>query len=139
MLVVTPSENVDSLISGVEKSLKGANASDLKVEHLGKKKLAYPISKQTDGEYYLFNFEAPTEAIRTINDKLRLEQEAILRYLIIKSQAAGVARPMRAGEVGKKAVVTVKTKVSKKEASKPKKEKVASAKKQKPKKKVGKK
>lgn len=86
MVVLSTKSDSSSIITGIEKSLKEASAADLKVDHLGKKQLAFQISKQNEGDYYEFNFEAPPEAVKNINDKLRLEREAILRYLIIKSR-----------------------------------------------------
>jgi len=86
MLVVSGKSNPEAFVSGVEKSLKDANVASLKVERLGKKTLAYSIKKHTEGEYYVFNFEAGGEVIGSLNQQLRLEQEALLRYLIIKPQ-----------------------------------------------------
>jgi small subunit ribosomal protein S6 len=88
MLVVNPASDSKGLISGVEKTVKDAGAKDVKVQNLGKKQLAYKIKRNTEAEYVLLNFDAEGPAIKSLNDKLRLEQEAVLRYLIIKSQKA---------------------------------------------------
>src|SRR3989338_7273608 len=84
MVVTTAVSSTDPILAKIEKSVKEAEASNLKVEKLGKKVLAYPIAKQQEGEYVLFNFEAPPEAIDVISKMLRLEREAILRYLILR-------------------------------------------------------
>ena len=93
-LTVVASCKLDSDLSfsKVEKVLKGVNACDIAVERLGRKMLAYPIVKQTEGEYFVFNFEAEGEAVKKISEALRLEQEAILRYLIIK-RTEGTKKP----------------------------------------------
>jgi len=84
MVVANPQSDLNSLTVKLEKFIKDAEIQDLKVEKMGKKLLAFPISKQQEGEYFLFNFEAPGEAIGKITQNLRLEQETILRYLITK-------------------------------------------------------
>jgi len=106
----------------------------IKIDRLGKKLLSYPIAKQTEGEYIIFNFEAPPEATSAISEILRLEREAILRYLIIKAPKASkaakvikgpkepeVAKAKESGKVkaeGTKAKVTVTTKPAIKTATK---------------------
>lgn len=86
LVIVAKVDKSDQLISRVEKALKDAQASNLKVERLGKKQLAYPIKKQTDANYFVVNFEAEASAIDGFASKLRLEQEDLLRYLIIKKK-----------------------------------------------------
>jgi len=76
MVVTTAVSSTDPILAKIEKSVKEAEASNLKVEKLGKKVLAYPIAKQQEGEYVLFNFEAPPEAIDVISKMLRLERES---------------------------------------------------------------
>ena len=86
MVVVNPSENADGFVKKLEGLIGEAKASGLKTERIGKKPLAYQIAKQTEGEYMLFTFEAPGDAPSAILSKLKLEQDAILRYMIIKSK-----------------------------------------------------
>ena len=84
LMIVGTVDKGDSLLIRVEKVVKETDASGLKVERLGKKTLAYKIKKQTDANYYLLNFEASGSSIKTITDKLRLEQDDLLRYLLLK-------------------------------------------------------
>ncbi len=86
MVLGNPAEDVDKLIASVEKFIKDASGSGLSTEKLGKKPLAYPVRKKNEGEYVVFNFEAPGTAVKTVSDKLKLEQEAVMRYLIIKAK-----------------------------------------------------
>ena len=83
LMVVAVSQNADTLLSRVEKIIKEADAKDVKVERLGRKKLAYDIKKHSEGEFFLLDFNAEAESIRGISDKLRLEQEDLLRHLLI--------------------------------------------------------
>ena len=84
MVVAHPKEDPSSLVGKLEKFIKDASAQEIKVEKMGKKTLAYPIAKQLEAEYFLFNFEAPAEAISQISQNLRLERDVILRYLFTK-------------------------------------------------------
>jgi|SRR3990167_2086036 len=129
MVITAAGAGGESVLTKVEKSIKEAEVSNLKVEKLGKKALAYPIAKQTEGEYVLFNFEAPPEAIGVISKMLRLEREAILRYLILRvprvSKVSRVSRVSEESTVDKKvkeekpkAKVIVTTKTATKTATK---------------------
>lgn len=83
LVLVTKPSSGDSFLTKVQKLLKNV-ASDVTVNNLGRKSLAYPIAKQIEAEYFLFNFQAPGDAVKSITDSLRLEQESVLRYLLIK-------------------------------------------------------
>lgn len=85
-MIVSKIAESDGLLSRVEKALKDANATEVKIEKLGKKLLAYPIKKQTEADYIMLNFEAEGKAIAEISDMLRLEQEALLRHILLKKK-----------------------------------------------------
>lgn len=82
LMLVSKLGKGDELLSLVEKNLKGANASDLTIDKLGKKPLAYAIKKQTEAEFIVLNFNVEGAAISDLTDILRLEQENMLRYLL---------------------------------------------------------
>lgn len=111
LMIVATTGGAESLLSRVEKFLKEAEALDLKINKLGKKQLAYPIKKQTEAEYIVLNFEAEGANLKSITDKLRLEQEDLLRYMVVNAKAF---KPSR--RKGKKVEEAVK--VEKKEAPK---------------------
>lgn len=117
----------DELLSIVEKNLKGASASDLTVDKLGKKPLAYAIKKQTEAEFIVLNFNVEGTAISDLTDILRLEQENLLRYLLIvqkrkkapkKKFAAKKDEVVVKEEKAKPKVTVVTTKVVSKKVSK---------------------
>src|SRR3989344_5781667 len=84
LMLVTNTEKGDSLLVRVEKVLKESRRN-LKVERLGKKTLAYKIKKQADANYYVLSFEAEGSFVKPLTDKLRLEQEDLLRFLLLKN------------------------------------------------------
>jgi small subunit ribosomal protein S6 len=54
-----------------------------KVDDWGRRRLAYPIEKQTEGFYTFITFEAAGDAPAEIESRIRL-QENVLRFLIIR-------------------------------------------------------
>ena len=52
-----------------------------KVDPWGKRKLAYPIRKQTDGQYFLFNTHIPPSYVIELERNLRFF-EPVIRFLI---------------------------------------------------------
>ncbi len=51
-------------------------------EEWGRQKFAYLIRKQTEGQYFQFNFKMEPSAVASLERNFRL-QESILRFLII--------------------------------------------------------
>lgn len=99
LMVIAKSDLVQDVSTKVEKFLKEAEAVSVKLEKLGKKTLAYPIAKQTEAEYFLYNFEAAGKDLKALSDKLRMEQEAILRHLLIKVAKVSQAKRHRGNKV----------------------------------------
>ena len=52
-----------------------------KIDIWGRKRLAYPIRKQKEGQYVLFNVTLPPEAAAVLDQNLRF-LEAVIRYMI---------------------------------------------------------
>ena len=53
------------------------------VEEWGKRKLAYPIEKLTEGEYTLINFQSEPEAIAELDRVLRITGD-VVRFMIVR-------------------------------------------------------
>lgn len=116
LVVASVKSDAQPFLKNVEKAITDSGSEDLKVESLGKKILAYPIGKHTEGEYVVFTFEANGEAIVKVGAMLRLEQEAKLRYLITKVKPPKKVRARAKGkepevkiEAVPKVTVTTKT------------------------------
>ena len=90
MVIGNPKLETEQVLALVDKTLKDADAKDIKIDKIGRKNLMFPISKQTEGEYMVFNFEAEGDKVAQINSKLHLEQETILRYLIVRQRVSKV-------------------------------------------------
>ncbi len=105
LIVVGTVDGAAALFDRVEKFLKEANAQNVKSEKMGKKLLAYKIAKQTEGEYFLFNFDADPSEILGLDRKIRLEQEAVLRHLLIKTKTIKVSKARKVLKAEVKPVV----------------------------------
>lgn len=69
-------ETIQGWIEAVEGRIERA-------DHWGRRRLAYPIAKQRDGYYVLYEIELPPDAPAEIERGLRIS-ENILRYLIVR-------------------------------------------------------
>ncbi|MFQ5585234.1 MAG: 30S ribosomal protein S6 [Thermodesulfobacteriota bacterium] len=74
-------------VRGVVEASKG---EIITVEEWGKRKLAYPIQKCTEGHYIYLRFTAPPAAINETERLLRLNEQ-VIRYLTVKVDPSKVA------------------------------------------------
>lgn len=84
MVIGSDKQDAEAVFEKVKKFLEASEASNVSGQNLGKKQLAYPIRRLTEADYFLYAFEADAEILKRLEEKLRLEQEAIMRYLITK-------------------------------------------------------
>ena len=84
MLVIldATTENQSEEISKIEELLKNLGGTVSKTDAWGKKTLAYPIGKQTEGYYVLFNFELETAQTFELRRVLGLRAN-VYRQLVI--------------------------------------------------------
>ena len=85
-LVVRPDMD-DTAFTGVVDKVKGwiatAGGTVNQTNVWGRRRLAYPINKLTEGQYVLLLATLPTQALAGLERELRLAEE-ILRFLIIQ-------------------------------------------------------
>lgn len=62
-------------------SAQGGNVTQ--IDHWGRRRLAYPVSRQRDGYYLLLKAEMPAAALNEIERNLRIS-ENVLRFLITR-------------------------------------------------------
>jgi small subunit ribosomal protein S6 len=88
--VVDPEQDEQSL-EDLEEKVKGwvvsAGGKVGKVDRWGKRRLAYPVKKQTEGFYFILTTEMPPGAGALVERDLRLS-ESILRYMITLQESA---------------------------------------------------
>jgi len=74
-------EKIDSGVANITRLVteRGGTAT---IEPWGKRKLAYPIKHQNEGNYVLVKFNSGSSLTRKINSDLRISED-VLRHLII--------------------------------------------------------
>ena len=85
LLIITPDHDEDEA-AALTNQIKGIienRGSLVKLDPWGKKRLAYPIQKRSEGYYVLYIFESPPGFVAELNQALHVI-EAILRYMIVQ-------------------------------------------------------
>ena len=83
--VILPDLSEEDRSTKIERihSLISENGGEIgKVEDWGKRVLAYEIKHNTEGYYGLAEFRLPPDSVRTVEDRLNIDEE-ILRYQIV--------------------------------------------------------
>jgi len=73
-----------ALLDKVKGLLTSAGGQGTQVEPWGRRHLAYPIKKITEGQYFLIRAQLPPQALRELERNLRLTEE-ILRFLLVRA------------------------------------------------------
>ncbi len=79
----TADEDIAKLNETIEQIVDKEGRSIVKTEDMGRRKLAYPINKKTDGYYVLFEIEGSGQEIAELERRMRVN-DAILRYLTVR-------------------------------------------------------
>ena len=109
LLIITPDhdETEAEQLTNQVKGIIERGGTLLKIDSWGKKRLAYPIRKRSEGYYVLYIFESPPSFVASLNQSLRVI-ETILRYMIVqyeddidklKAELAAEAEPSAAQQV----------------------------------------
>jgi small subunit ribosomal protein S6 len=80
-------EALEDLEVKVKGWIESAGGTPGKFDRWGKRRLAYPIKKKSDGYYVFVNIEMPPQAGALIERDLRLS-EHILRFMITLQESA---------------------------------------------------
>jgi len=86
-LIVRPDVE-DTLLTALLERVKGlivtAGGQGTQVETWGRRRLAYPIKKVNEGQYFLIRTQLPPQALRELERNLRLT-EVVLRFLLVRA------------------------------------------------------
>ena len=81
---------VDAVIGRVQDTITKSGGTISAVNKWGRKRLAYSISKKTNGFYVNIEFDAPGPVLSLLERSYQLD-EMILRYLTIRLDAKAIA------------------------------------------------
>lgn len=78
-----PEGEAKQAVDNYVKMIKNQGGEVHNIEHWGKRKLAYPIEKKTNGFYAYVEFNASPEFIAEIEQAFRYDEQ-VIRYLTVK-------------------------------------------------------
>ena len=78
-------QELSRLAAQLEEPIKKVGGRIETTQSLGRRKLAFRIAKQAEGQYHLLRFQAPTEQIRELERLFRLN-ETVVRFIILSAE-----------------------------------------------------
>lgn len=73
---------IQTMVEGVDKLIAEEGGTIVRSEILGKRRLAYPVKKCTEGVYVLVRFDSESAAVDALERYYRLAED-VIRYLVI--------------------------------------------------------
>lgn len=86
VLIISPEvaeEEVPNTLEKVNGVITSRGGVVVDTNHWGRRKLAYPIKRFTEGNYVLTRFQLEPELVREVEATLKVSEE-VLRHLIVK-------------------------------------------------------
>lgn len=85
----------------IRQPVEGRGGTVEKVDHWGRRKLAYPIRKQLEGSYVVTHLRLDPPQVKELEQTLKISEE-VLRYLFVRldEPEAPKAEEANAAEVG---------------------------------------
>lgn len=79
----TADEKIGKLNEAVGKLIEKEGGSVVRMDDIGRKRMAYPIKKKTDGYYVLFEIEGSGQEIAELERRMRVN-DMIVRYITVR-------------------------------------------------------
>lgn len=73
---------IKGIIQKATSSLEGSGATVTKVDEWGRRKLAYPIQKKSDGYYFVLDYNSSPEASKEIERILGLNEDVLRQQTV---------------------------------------------------------
>ncbi|MEP7286241.1 MAG: 30S ribosomal protein S6 [Chloroflexota bacterium] len=77
-------EELNGVVSQVQGWIEGSQGKVTKVDHWGRRRLAYNIAEYREGHYVLFNIELDPQATTALERNLKLSDK-VMRHLLIRA------------------------------------------------------
>lgn len=81
---------IEQVIARITETITKAGGNIIAINRWGRKRLAYPINKKSNGYYVCYEFTAPPELIAVLERSYQLD-EMILRYLTVVLSTKAIA------------------------------------------------
>lgn len=79
----TPNERIGKLNEAVGKVIEKEGGTVVRMDDIGRRPLAYPINKRTEGYYVLFEIDGSGQEIAELERRMRVN-DMIMRYITIR-------------------------------------------------------
>jgi small subunit ribosomal protein S6 len=79
-----PEEEVDKVISGLQTHATNAGVNVANVEKMGKRRLAYDVSKFREGQYVLFTLQAEGKGIHELERRMRVTEQ-VIKFITVRT------------------------------------------------------
>jgi small subunit ribosomal protein S6 len=79
----TADEDIAKLNEAIQQQVEKEGGTIVKTEVMGRRKLAYPIQKKTEGHYTLFEIEGSGQEIAELERRFRVN-DAVMRYITVR-------------------------------------------------------
>jgi len=79
----TADEDITKLNEAIQQQIEKEGGTVVKTEAMGRRKLAYPIQKKTEGHYTLFEIEGSGQEIAELERRFRVN-DAVIRYITVR-------------------------------------------------------
>jgi small subunit ribosomal protein S6 len=76
-------EEIDHLVDQMSKSVTSGGGTVDKVDKWGKRRLAYRVEKQREGNYVLMQFTAEASTVKEFERRLRV-QDSVMKFLTVR-------------------------------------------------------
>ncbi len=77
----------------LEELIKRVGGRMVASQNMGRRKLAFRISRQTEGYYYLVRFQAPADHVAELERLLRLN-EVVVRFMVLSADDVSTTQPV---------------------------------------------
>jgi small subunit ribosomal protein S6 len=79
----TVNDDIAKINEGIQKLIEGEGGAIVKIEDIGRRKLAYEIKRKKEGYYVLFEIEGSGKEIAELERRFRVN-DAIIRYITVR-------------------------------------------------------
>lgn len=79
----TADEDIVKLNDAIEELVVKEGGKVVKTENIGRRKMAYPIKKKTEGHYVLFEIEDSGQTIAEIERRMRVN-DTVIRFITVR-------------------------------------------------------
>ena len=79
----TANDDIAKLNEGIQKVIEGEGGSVVKIDDIGRRKMAYEIKRKKEGYYVLFEIEGSGKEIAELERRFRVN-DTIMRYITVR-------------------------------------------------------